>query len=278
MAKAPTDLAELRVAITENHETLSKRLRQVAQYLLDNTDKIAFGTVAIIAQDAGVHPSTMVRFANAFGFSGFTEMQRLFQQQLTQDSLSYGERIRVAKAKTGNELESPITLLEQFNEGNSNAMDMFINQVDEAALNDAVDLMLQASSVHLMGVRRSSVIALYLAYAIRHVGKRAFLLDGIGGLYSEQSGCIEKEDVLVAVSFYPYGQETQDVIAAAVDKGVKVILITDSQISPNAQLAEVCFTVRESEVHGFRSLTTSFALAQSLAIVLASRLENPSKL
>ncbi|MEX0623112.1 MAG: hypothetical protein WD251_04355, partial [Saccharospirillum sp.] len=70
--KAPDTLANLQRAIEEHYESLSKRLRQVAHYVVDHPNNIAFGTVQVIASDAKVHPSTLVRFANAFGYSGFT--------------------------------------------------------------------------------------------------------------------------------------------------------------------------------------------------------------
>ncbi|TLS82463.1 MurR/RpiR family transcriptional regulator, partial [Photobacterium damselae subsp. damselae] len=92
--KPPGSLSDLKTAITEQHPKLSKRLRQVAEYLLEHPNEIAFGTVAVISKNAGVHPSTLVRFANAFGYSGFSEMQRLFQQQLIEEAPSYQERVR----------------------------------------------------------------------------------------------------------------------------------------------------------------------------------------
>ncbi|WP_370216568.1 MurR/RpiR family transcriptional regulator, partial [Neptunomonas phycophila] len=110
--KAPESLSDLKTAITEQHPKLSKRLRQVAEYLLEHPNEIAFGTVAVISKNAGVHPSTLVRFANAFGYSGFSEMQRLFQQQLIEEAPSYQERVRIAREELGDEGDdTPVQLL-----------------------------------------------------------------------------------------------------------------------------------------------------------------------
>ena len=76
--KAASSLGELQDQIRNNYSDLSKRLQQVAKYVLDNSNSVAFDTVAVIAQQAEVPPSTLIRFASAFGFSGFNDMKQLF--------------------------------------------------------------------------------------------------------------------------------------------------------------------------------------------------------
>lgn len=271
---APENLADLKTAIAEYHPRLSKRLRQVAEYLLDNPNEIAFGTVAVISKDAGVHPSTLVRFANAFGYSGFSEMQRLFQQQLLQESPSYAERIRMAREEVGEEGETPMQLLGQFASANTVALDQLRGSISAADLDRALDILAAAEAVHIMGVRRAFSVSSYFAYALRHVDQRAYMVDGVGGMYREQASAIGARDALIAVSFHPYGPETQEVVKIARERRVPVIVITDSQLSPLASEATVCFTIKEAEVHGFRSLASSLCLAQSLSIALAYRLES----
>ncbi|OMH29427.1 MurR/RpiR family transcriptional regulator [Motiliproteus sp. MSK22-1] len=279
MDKAPENLNDLKSAIADAHPGLSKRLRQVAQYLLDHPNEIAFGTVAVISKDAGVHPSTLVRFANAFGYTGFTEMQRLFQQKLLKESPSYTERIRIAREELGEEgEESPTQLLGQFSAANANALDHLKNTISGEDLERAVDILAQAEATHIVGVRRAYVVASYFSYALCHIDRRAFLVDGVGGMYREQAGSMSSNDAVIAVSFHPYAQETQNVAKAAAEKGIPLIVITDSQLSPLASIASVCFTIKEAEVHSFRSLTSSLCLAQSLSIGLAYRLDKQKAL
>ena len=85
MANNPTQLTILQDEIRRRYDTLSKRLKQVARYILDNSNSVAFDTVASIAQQADVPPSTLIRFANAFGFSGFNEMKQMFKQHLMEE-------------------------------------------------------------------------------------------------------------------------------------------------------------------------------------------------
>jgi len=266
----PKTLNELKLQIAEQHQGLSKRLRQVAQYLVDNPNQIAFGTVATIAADAGVHPSTLVRFANAFGFSGFSEMQRLFQHQLLQESPSYSDRVRIARESLGESSTEPLSLLSQFAAANSATLDQLVNEVDQKALQKAEEILRGADTVYIMGVRRAFVVASYFAYALRHAERRAFLVDGVGGLTKEQGCSVRAGDAMIAVSFHPYAQETQDLVKEAAGRNVPIVLITDSELSPLASQASSVLIVKEAEVHGIRSLSASLCIAQALSISLAN--------
>ena len=92
--QSPRDFEALRAMIVERRDSLPKRLAQVAVYALDNPDEIAFGTAASIAQSAIVQPSTLVRFAQAFGYQGFSELQEVFRSRLRERVLSYDERLQ----------------------------------------------------------------------------------------------------------------------------------------------------------------------------------------
>ena len=94
---APTDYEALRAAITERHGSLSKRLRQIANYALDHPTDMAIETIAVIAKRAEVQPSALIRFAKSFDYTGFSQMQRAFQTRIAERSASYKERVRAAQ-------------------------------------------------------------------------------------------------------------------------------------------------------------------------------------
>lgn len=272
--EVPATLTDLQNAIEEHYEALSKRLRQVAHYVVDHPNNIAFGTVQVIAKDAKVHPSTLVRFANAFGYSGFSEMQQLFQQKLMQESPSYTERIRIARESLGDPgSQSPHQLLGEFIHADSLALQSLDNHIPAETLDQAIDVLAQADATHIIGVRRSFVPATYFAYALRHIDRKAHLMDNVGGMFKEQAGTIGTADAVIAISFRPYASETDESVRIASQRGVPIIVITDSKLSPLASHGTVVFTLPDSEVHGFRSLTPTLCLAQSLAIGLAYRLD-----
>lgn len=273
----PKTLADLKARISAEQDQLSKRLRQVAQYLLENTNEIAFGTVAIISKDAGVHASTLVRFANAFGYSGFTEMQRVFQQKLLHESPSYSDRVRKARAINGKEIQtSSYGLLQQFAAANSVALDQLVTDIDAEQLVKSENIIRAADTIYIMGIRRAFVVASYFGYAIRHADRRAFLIDGIGGLTAEQSSSIRQDDALIAISFHPYAEETQKVAHEAVLKGIPVVLITDSELSPLASQATTVLAIKDAEIDGIRSLSAALCVAQALSVSLTLDKDSPA--
>jgi len=266
------DLEHLRSEIARRYKDLSPRLKQVASYVLDNPTDIGLETLAVIADRCDVQPSTIVRFAKAFGYSGASEMQRLFRDEIltAAPSPSYSERIRQFRERTGEvDWSSPYNVMREFAEGNIIALEHLREDVHQVDLDRSIALMQQAHTVYLAGVRRSFPVAAYLAYSLSHVEKRAFLLDGVAGMTAEQSLMMSPDDLVIAVSFRPYASETLAIVERAATNGTPLIVISDSRLSPVARDAEVCFEIKDAEVRQFRSLTASMCLAQTLVISYA---------
>ncbi len=269
---APDNLESLRAQIASQYEGLSPRLKQVASYVIDNPSDIALETLSVIAGRCDVQPSTIVRFAKVFGYSGASEMQRLFRDEILNSapSPSYSERVRQFR-KRSNEVDwlSPYNVMQDFAESNIIALEHLRDVVRKEDLEKSIELMHQAHTVYLAGVRRAFPVAAYLAYSLSHVEKRAFLLDGVAGMTSEQSWMLGPEDVVIAVSFNPYASDTVAVAERAAANGAPLIAISDSQLSPVAKNASVCFEIKDAEVRQFRSLTASMCIAQTLVISYA---------
>jgi DNA-binding MurR/RpiR family transcriptional regulator len=266
-----TTLSELEDQIRTRYEELSKRLKQVAAYVLDNKNSVAFETVSVIAEQADVPPSTLIRFANAFGYNGFNEMKQLFRSNLLEETSSYTDRVRLLKEMEGETAppEQPIDILQEFARANSNAMQQLAAQTSVDNLNEAVEILAAAKNVYVVGLGRSFSVSSYLVYALRHLNKRAFLIDGLGGMFKEQLSTIEDDDVLIVISFSPYAKDTTTIGDSLVGSRTKQIIITDSQISPLASSSDICFVVKEAKVDAFRSQAASLCLAQTLAVSLA---------
>ncbi len=268
----PENLESLRAEIARRYEDLSPRLKQVASYVLDNPNDIAIETLSVIAGRCNVQPSTIVRFAKVFGYGGASEMQRLFRDEIltAAPSPSYSERVRQFRQRS-NAVDwlSPFNVMHDFTESNIIALEHLREAVKKEDLDRSIELMHRAHTVYLAGVRRSFPVAAYLAYSLSHVEKRAFLLDGVAGMTSEQSWMLGPQDVVIAVSFRPYASETADVAERAKANGAPLIAISDSRLNPVARNAEVCFEIKDAEVRQFRSLTASMCLAQTLVISYA---------
>ncbi len=272
----PGDLESLREAIIARHDSLSPRLRQIAAYVLEHPNEIGLETQAVIARRCGVHAPTIVRFAKEFGFDGASQMQRLFRDELINSapSPSWAERIHQANLRThdGRPL-TPHELIQEFAAANIIALGHIQETIAAESLDKAVDYIDGARSVYICGLRRSFAIAVWLAYALRHVDKPVHLLDGLGGMLGEQVGSISKSDLLFAISFRPYAKETVEVVARAKAAGARIVVISDSELSPIARQADVSFNVKDAEVRQFRSLTGSMCVAQTLVISYAQRVE-----
>jgi DNA-binding MurR/RpiR family transcriptional regulator len=276
MARPPKDVERLRAEIVARHDELSPRLQQVAAYVLDHPNDMGLQTLAVIADRCHVQPSTIVRFAKVFGYDGASQMQRLFRNELISaaPSPSYAERIRQFNERAGrSELLPPLALMQEFAEGNIIALEHLKDAVRREDLEKAVDYIDEAETVNLVGLRRSFPVAAYMAYALRHVEKRAHLLDGLAGMLAEQSTMLSARDLLIAISFRPYAKETAEIVAQAKSVGARIVAISDSLVSPISRDADVSFEIKDAEVRQFRSLTASLCLAQTLVISYAYRVE-----
>lgn len=270
MNQTPKSFEELEARITEDYPSLSRRLQQTARFLLDHPQEVAFATVATLAQEAEVTPSTLIRFANSCGFKGFSEMQRLFRSRLVDELPNYTERIRAVRSATG-ETPDSMQLLWEFADANREVLEQLPGRTDPRSLERALDILEQAEAIHVLGARRSFVVASYMTYALHHIEKRAALVNGLGGMYGEQVRAIGPEDALVVVSYSPYAEESRQSAEQARERGIPLVVITDSNLSPVGRLADVALVVHEAEVKSFRGLTASLCLAQTLAISLGVR-------
>lgn len=276
----PSNLESLRQTIVARHETLSPRLRQIAAYVLEHPSEVGLETQAEIARRCGVHPPTIVRFAKEFGFDGASQMQRLFRDELINSapSPSWTERIRQANLQSHEgRAVTPYELIQEFAAANIIALGHLQETISAEALDKAVDIIDQARFVYICGLRRSFPIAVWLTYALQHVDKPVRLIDGIGGMYGEQSAMMTKSDVLFAISFRPYAKETETLVERAGALGVPIVAISDSELSPISRQADVSFNVKDAEVRQFRSLTGSMCIAQTLVISYAQRAESRNK-
>lgn len=271
---APTSADEFRALLLERYDSLSKRLQQIGRYVLDEPSDVALETLAVIAERCGVQPSAIVRFAQSFGFSGATQMQRLFRDGLlsANAALGYSDRVRrfndaVSRSKGGD------SLLAEFVEGNVLALQNLGETIDEEDISEAVRLIASADTVFVAGFRRSFPISSYLAYSLQQLGKKVLFIDGVAGLATQQVRTITPADLLIAVSYQPYAEETVRLVDVAAEQGARILAISDSRVSPIAKPATLALQVRESEVRNFRSLATTICLAQALVIGFAFEMQ-----
>jgi DNA-binding MurR/RpiR family transcriptional regulator len=266
----PRDFESLRAMIITRRQSLPKRLAQVAAHTLDNPDEIAFGTAASIAAAADVQPSTLVRFAQHFGFEGFSDLQRIFRDRLKERTSSYEERLTALRAGAGAGSHEG-AILDGFLDAARRSLDRLSHGLDAPKLERAVAILAGARTIHLIARRRSYPISTYMAYAFGKLGIPCTLIGSPVGIDAETLALAGEGDAAVAISFSPYASETADHARALAARGVPVVAITDSAFSPLAGCATEWFEVAEADFAGFRSLSATMALAMALTVSVAER-------
>ncbi len=269
---SPKTADELRRAIVDRYDSLSKRLQLIARHVLDHPNEFALQTLAVIAKSSGAQPSAIVRFAKAFGFAGASDMQRLFRDSLVSGNaaLGYGERVRRFSAQVhGSRSRDVMALLQEFIDGSNLALQSLPQTVRDEDLGRAIELLTAAETVFVGGFRRAFPISSYLAYTLQQAGKSTNFIDGIAGLSGHQVKNIRPSDLLLVVSYHPYAAETVQLAEAAAAVETPILAISDSPVSRIAKLSTQLLLVREVEVRSFRSLSASLCVAQALAIGFA---------
>ena len=266
--QAPEDFEALKRRLIEIEPLLPKRLRQTAAFALEHPDEIALGTASSIARRAEVQASTLVRFAQALGFAGFSDLQSVFRSHLRTRWPNYSERLK-ALHERARDSGDPMNLLMGFADSAAQSIAKLRDSAPRDELDRAIALLSRAQTIFLVGQRRSFCVSHYLAYALAQLGVRAVLVDNVGGLGPDQLQNASERDAVIAVSFSPYSPTTISLAEGARRRGAPLVVITDSALSPIAGLAAARFEVVESDVGAFRSLAATFCLAMTLAVGVA---------
>ncbi len=261
----PASVEEFRARLADILDDLPRRLRQCADHIAANTDRIAVSTVAELATGADVPPSAVMRFCQILGFSGFSEMQRLFREAYSPGWPDYSTRLKNLKeGGTG----SPSALLAEFIEAGRQSLEALAKSADELALHQAVSVLAGADTVHIVGLRRAFPVASYLAYVFEKMSVPAMLHDGVGKL--DHRFALRPNDAVLAITFAPYSEETLTLAQDARARGLPVVALTDRMTSPLVRYADAILTVPEVDFGAFRSLSATIAMAIALAVAIGT--------
>ena len=271
IASAPEDFAGLNDLILRIHPELPKRLAQTAKFAIEHPDEIAFGTAASVAARTHGQPSTLVRLAQALGYSGFSQMQAVFRERLIERTPSYAERLEALRTHSGGHGGSAGALLASFADAAGRSLSALREQTDLDRLEAAVAVLANAQTIYVAGQRRSYPVAAYLGYVLAKLGIRHTLLASSTGIEAEMLSEVGHEDAMLAISFAPYAPGTLALAASAAEEGVPLVAITDGPFSPLAAQAKVWLEVVEADLDGFRNPAATFVLVMTLAVAVAER-------
>ncbi|SMC46315.1 MurR/RpiR family transcriptional regulator [Rhizobium sp. RU36D] len=262
---APATIKAFEERLLEVSEGLPKRLRQCADFVAANKDRIAVSTVAEMAEGAGVQPSAFMRFCQILGFTGFSEMQKLFRESFVGGWPDYSTRLHHLREKAEG---SPSALLAEFVEAGRTSLEGLLKTVEPQALEQAVQLLAKAQMIHIIGMRRSFPVASYMAYAFEKMNVPAMLHSAVGKLDNHHA--IRPGDVLLAITFSPYSAETVDLVESVSARNIPVVAVTDTIVSPLRKFNAVTLSVSEVDFGAFRSLSATLCLAITLSVAVGT--------
>jgi DNA-binding MurR/RpiR family transcriptional regulator len=273
--EAPKDYEDLIRVIHDRYEAMSKSYQTIALYLTQNPNDVAVRSVNSIGETTGVHASSFVRFAQALGFEGFKDLQSLFQKRLSTAAPGFEARVKALEKELGNRTDrTEMGFMHDLVVRDMASLQEMLNDIQQEDLAEAVSLLQKADVIYLMGQLRSAPVVELLRYILTMLGKRCVLLDSGGGLATHIARAMRDTDVLFAVSFRFYANEVVNVVEEAAGRGIPIVAISDSTLSPLAKSARVLFAVPEHEYTFSRSLAAPMCLAQAMTVALAARLQN----
>jgi DNA-binding MurR/RpiR family transcriptional regulator len=265
-AGPPSTIKEFEDRLLGVSASLPKRLKQCAEYVAANNDRIAVSTVAEMAEGAGVQPSAFMRFCQIMGFSGYSDMQRLFRDSYVGGWPDYTTRLDHLREKGEG---SPSLLLAEFIEAGRASLESLLQTVDTDSLDQAVETLAKANLIHIIGLRRSFPVASYIAYALEKMEVPAMLHSVTGRL--DSFNAVRPGDALLAITFSPNSPETMELVETASRNGIPVVALTDRVVSPLRKLNVNLLTVSEVDFGAFRSLSATLCLAIALSVAIGTR-------
>jgi DNA-binding MurR/RpiR family transcriptional regulator len=262
----PRTYEDLRAVLASGSIRLPKRLRQVAVYLWQHPSEVALGTVTSVAEKAGVQPSTMVRFAQNLGYSGFSDLQDLFKAYVKESWPESRERALPLDDARGAK-DPNFHLVAGMVDASMQSLAHVNDSIDRARFAATVKILAKAHMIYLVGNKRAFPVTMYMSLALSQLGIANILVDNVGSTAFGQIASTTPRDAVLAISFSPYNSITPELAATAAQRGTPLVSITDSAFSPLVAASNAWIEVVESEYGGFRSMAATIAVG--MAVVLA---------
>jgi len=257
---------DILTVIQEKMHTFSKGQRKIAGFILDSYDKAAFMTASRLGKRVGVSESTVVRFAFELGYDGYPDMQRSLQKMI-RNRLTTVQRIEVTKDRLGGQ-----DLLSMVLQSDIDKIRITLEELDRESFERAVDAMVSARKIYIIGVRSSAAIASFLHFYFNLIFDSVVLVSAnTSSEIFESLLRVGEEDVVIGVSFPRYSSRTVQAISFARDRGATTVAITDSEASPLAPISSYSLMARSDMVSFVDSLVAPLSLVNALLVAVSQR-------
>ncbi|MBQ1351733.1 MAG: MurR/RpiR family transcriptional regulator [Oscillospiraceae bacterium] len=252
--------------IAANAAHFSKGQKRIAAYISNSYDKAAFITANQLGQAVGVSESTVVRFAAELGYDGYPGMQRALQD-MVRNKLTSIQRIEISNDRLGNQ-----DILSQVIHSDVDRLRTTLEEVDRVSFEGAVDSIVKAKRIYILGVRSSSSIASFLGFYLNLMFDSVVLIhsNSVSEVF-EQVFRISPEDVFIGISFPRYSNRTAKTMQFAHDRGATTIAITDNNGSPLSSFATYSLFAKSDMVSFLDSLVAPLSLVNALLAATAQK-------
>ncbi len=213
--------------INDKYNSLSKGQKLLANYILNNYDKAVYLTAARLGKIVGVSESTVVRFATILGYDGYPKLQRALEE-MAKNKLNSVQRMEVTFDRINKD-----NILKSVLHSDAEKIRLTAEEIDEEAFKNAIEMLLHAKKIYIIGIRSSAPLASFLSYYLGLIFDHVVMIqsNSTSELF-EQLYRISEEDVLVGISFPRYSRSTLKAMEFASNRNAKLISITDSNASP----------------------------------------------
>lgn len=255
----PINFLEMRDRIVSRYPELSPQLQSIAQFALSDPETVALETVVQLAKRLNAPPSSIVRFAQAMGCSGFAEMKRGFSAHLVFLAKAQSQLLDTGEGK------GPAQAVRSFVEIARQELDALERDLDVNAFDRAVEKLASADEIYVSAQHLSFAIGSRFAWSLIEAGRQCLLLDNVGGFALRQSELSKADDATLCISFSPYQPSVVQAAQAHFERGGTVVAVTDTPLSPLAPYATELLIVPGLKVLPNNSLAGAVCLIRALA-------------
>lgn len=252
--------------IQENMSSFSKGQKLIANFILESYDKAAFMTACKLGKTVNVSESTVVRFAAELGYDGYPSMQKALQEMI-RNKLTAIQRIEVSNDRIGDQ-----DIMSMVMQSDIEKIRITLEETDRESFNQAVDMIIAAKRIYILGVRSASALANFMGFYFNYIFDNVLRVDtaSISEVF-EQVMRIGPGDVFIGLSFPRYSKRTVQAMQYAKSQGANVIAITDSAVSPLANIADISLLAKSDMASFVDSLVAPLSLVNALIVAVSRK-------
>ncbi len=244
---------------------LSKGQKLIAEYILKHYDKAAFMTAAKLGQTVNVSESTVVRFANELGFSGYPKLQKALQEMI-KTKLTSVQRIEISSDYMSEE-----NVMKSVLKADMENIRATLEKINDSTFENVVNALFKANRIYIVGYRSSQALADFLAFYLGLVLDNVKLIsNGVSDVF-EQLLRVKEGDVVIGIGFPRYSSTTVEALRFAKSKNADVVAITDSLLSPLASTSDYSLIAQSNMASFVDSLVAPLSVINALIVAVGIR-------